>query len=161
MSTTHEKDAALAGIHAQPIVAKPTDQLNQLRGEMNQMVDEFLRRPLARLASLAGDPALNLFRADDHLILEAAVPGFAKSELKLELTRDSLTIRGEKHGQVKHESDHFYHRELRTHVLERTVRLPLEIDPKRVEADLRDGILKLTMPLVDPATHQSITIELK
>lgn len=159
MPTSQQKEVALPEIHAQP--TRPIDQLNQLRGEMTQMMDEFLRRPLARLASMAGDPALNLYRLDDRLILEAAVAGFTKADIKLQVTRDHVTIKGEKHAQDRHDSFHFFHRELRTHLLERTLRLPLEIDPKNVVAELQDGILKLTMPLVDPSTHEAVTVDLK
>ena len=86
--------------------------------------------------------------ADDHLTVKAEVPGFSAKELKLSVEPDRLFIRGTKEATKKDEKENTVYTERRSEEMFRTLYLPAEIDPEKVTAELKDGVLNMMMPKV-------------
>jgi HSP20 family protein len=92
-----------------------------------------------------------------NLRLSALVPGLAENELDITVTSDLLTVKGER----KLEAPEGYtkvRQERGTYAFNRSFRLPVRIDSKRVEAKLVNGILTITLPKAEEATPQKIAV---
>jgi len=85
---------------------------------------------------------------DDHLTVKAEVPGFNAQELKVSVEPDRLFIRGTKESTKKDEKENTVYTERRSNEMFRTLYLPAEIDPEKVTAELKDGVLNMMMPKV-------------
>jgi HSP20 family protein len=102
-------------------------------------------------------PPLNIFRKGDDLILIAEVPGISKSDLELQVKGRTIRLSGTK--QVKYaENASLHRRERLTGRFDRSVTLPVEIDPDGVKAECRDGILALFLPRAEQDKPRSIKI---
>lgn len=106
-------------------------------------------------------PAVDVVRDNDNLVLRANVPGIKPEEIEIKVEDDVLTISGE-HEETKEETDKPYvRRERRYGAFTRTMPLPQGVDPKKIGAETRDGVLEVTIPLPKEAAHEPVTIKAK
>src|SRR3954467_2289366 len=91
-----------------------------------------------------GFPAINVYAHQDGIVITAELPGVKEDELDITVHRDTVTLRGERQDQIS-EAGGYHHRERRSGPFGRTFSLPFQVDPERVEAKLRNGILTLTL----------------
>src|SRR5262245_38119791 len=93
-------------------------------------------------------PSCELHERNDELIVTVEVPGLRPEDLDLMLTREGLTIRGEKREgrDDKRRGAHVSERRYGSFV--RTVQLPPGVDRDRAEARVVDGVLTVRLPKV-------------
>jgi HSP20 family protein len=103
-------------------------------------------------------PAINLWSNSDDAILTAELPGVEDKDIDLAINGDIFSLKGErKFEEVKEEEG--YHRQERFNgKFSRTIKLPFAIDSNAVEAKLKDGILKVTLPRAESEKQKKITI---
>jgi HSP20 family protein len=93
------------------------------------------------------------------LIVKADLPGVDPKEVSISVVGNQLTIEGErKHEEKKEEKDYFY-RELSYGKFSRSVALPEGVDPDKVKATFKNGVLEITMPAPKQLTAKKIQIE--
>ncbi|BCS52948.1 Hsp20/alpha crystallin family protein [Geobacter sp. SVR] len=103
-------------------------------------------------------PEVNLSEDEGQIHAEALVPGVEPKEINISLLRNTLTIEGERkppfalEGQVVHRS------ELGFGKFSRTIELPVEVDPNRITAECRDGILHIALAKSENAKPRKIEI---
>jgi HSP20 family protein len=111
-------------------------------------------------SSLSGGgsyPPINIFRKKDDFVLIAEVPGINKSDLDLQVKGRTIRLSGTK--AVKYpEKASVHRRERLAGRFDRSITLPVEIDPDGVKAECRDGILALSLPRTERDKTRSIKI---
>ncbi|MDR3651739.1 MAG: Hsp20/alpha crystallin family protein [Paludibacter sp.] len=92
-------------------------------------------------------PSVNIKENTDEFKVEVAAPGFDKSDFKLELNHDLLTISSEKkvENETK-EGEQFTKREFSYQSFSRTFTLPHTADGEKIEATYDNGILRISIP---------------
>lgn len=104
-----------------------------------------------------GFPALNIWEDGQSLMAEAEVPGLTMDDLEVFVVGNELTIKGNRKPPA--ESKATYHRQERgVGEFTRVVTLPVEVDPDKVEATLRNGVLLISMPKAEQARARKITV---
>ncbi len=130
----------------------------QFRNEMQQMMSSMFARPFGTWwempAMPAIRPALNLFQENGKLVAELAVPGMEKKDIKINVSGHMLSVEGEFKKEEKTQKERSFVSECYSGKFSRSVRLPAEVKSKDVQADLKDGMLRITMPLADPKSHE-------
>ena len=92
-------------------------------------------------------PALDLHETDKEFQVRLELPGMNEKDIDISLSKDMLTISGEKKEEVEENARGIYRLERRFGSFSRTVRLPDNVvDADRVEADYRDGVLTVKLP---------------
>jgi len=102
-------------------------------------------------------PPLNIFRKGDDFFLIAEVPGVNKSDLDLQVKGRTIRLSGTK-AITYGERASVHRRERLAGRFDRSVSLPVEIDPEGVKAECRDGILALSLPRAERDKPSSIKI---
>lgn len=105
-----------------------------------------------------GAPPLNVWSDENALHAEAELPGVAMENIEVFTTADSLTIRGSREAIRRDESERVIRTERAAGAFERSVSLPFEIDPERVSATLRDGVLTVTMPRAQAVLPRRVSV---
>lgn len=108
-------------------------------------------------------PSVNIKEDQDKFTVEVAAPGFDKSDFKLELNHNSLTISSEKkvENETK-EGEVFTKREFSYQSFTRSFTLPQIADGERIEANYDNGILNVVIPKKEEAKPKpSRVIEIK
>jgi len=102
-------------------------------------------------------PPVNIFQQGDDFVLVVELPGVAKSDLSIEAKENAIRIAGKK--EVKYEEDASIHRRERIYgVFDRTIAIPIQIDPDRIRAEYRDGVLALFIPRAEVEKPRTIRI---
>jgi HSP20 family protein len=104
-------------------------------------------------------PRVDLIDREAEILVRAEVPGIDKDHLDVDLTGDLLTIRGEHRKEEKTEEGNVYRAEIARGTFVRTLRLPAEVDPEKVEATFRDGLLEIHLPKLATTKRQRIEVK--
>lgn len=91
-------------------------------------------------------PSLNIIENTEDFKIEMAAPGLRKKDFKVELNGDILTISAEKEKEEKEEKQNFSRREFSYNSFSRSVRLPENCQPDKINAKYEDGVLCFSLP---------------
>jgi len=105
----------------------------------------------------AGAPAINAWRDGSSLFIEAEIPGFRLEDLEVDAAAGALTIRGRR-AEARPEGASAIRVERTATSFERSIALPVDVDADRAEASLRNGVLRVTLPIAETARPKRIAI---
>lgn len=91
-------------------------------------------------------PALNIKEGVNDFAVELAAPGYKKSDFKITTEEGLLTISAEKQEEKNEEKKHFTRKEFSYENFTRSLQLPENSLPEKIDAKYEDGILKLSLP---------------
>lgn len=134
--------------------------LGQLKAEMDRLWGDFLSAPLAwQRTGGAGRafPALNVWEEGDHLVAEAELPGMKTEDVEVAVVGNELTIKGRR-GESAPEGVVHHRRERAVGEFTRSLRIPVEVDSSKVQAEMRDGVLRVTLPKAEAAKPRKIKV---
>jgi HSP20 family protein len=90
-------------------------------------------------------PPINVFQQNDDVLAIIELPGVDKESLQVEAKENTIRIAGKKAGTYP-EGVSLHRRERTFGEFDRTLSLPIQLDPDRIKADYHDGILALYLP---------------
>jgi HSP20 family protein len=94
-----------------------------------------------------GELAVDVYQSGHNIIVKSTIAGVKIEDLEIYLHNDLLTIRGKREsGKEESGSDYFY-KECYWGGFSRSIILPVEVQADHVEATLKNGILKIVMPI--------------
>lgn len=103
-------------------------------------------------------PAVDIFETDREITLLADIPGVKAKDLNIDLRDDILTLDGEvEPPEGKSEVDVF--REYQSGKYSRQFSLSQVIDQSNIDAELKEGVLRLKLPKVEAATPRKIAVK--
>jgi len=108
--------------------------------EMDQVFDHFFGNGGGDVASPLSAPA-SLWEEEGRWCVEVDLPGVKQEDVDITLEKDSLKLTAER--QAPQEDRKFWHQERTYGKIERLITLPETVDPERIEAELKDGVLRL------------------
>jgi HSP20 family protein len=102
-------------------------------------------------------PAIDVYETPDRYIVAAELPGLSREQIELAMADSQLTIRGQRSAAPR--EDAHYHQVERGHgAFARTFEFADKIDAERVTADLKNGVLTITLPKVPPPAARKIDV---
>lgn len=135
-----------------------------LRQEMNTLFDNFFRGfELEPFKGHLGafSPSIDVKESDKDISVTAELPGLDDKDIDVSLSRDSLTIRGEKKEEKEEKGKDYYRMERSFGSFSRTIALPAEIDVNKVKAEFKKGLLTVTLPKTEKAVKEKKKISVK
>jgi HSP20 family protein len=103
-------------------------------------------------------PSVDIFETEKALVLLADMPGVKAENLSIDLRDDTLTLAGDvQPDQNSGEGEIFIEYEVGKYY--RQFSLSEIIDQTKIDAQLKDGVLRLTMPKVEKATPRKIAVQ--
>jgi HSP20 family protein len=105
-----------------------------------------------------GQLTVDVYQTKNELVIRTPVAGVEPEDLDVEITQDSVKIKGKRIREEKVETDNYYHQELYWGSFSRSVILPVEVEADRAEAALKNGILTIRLP---KAREQSKKLKIK
>jgi|SRR5215813_4306448 len=138
----------------------PWTGMTGLRKEMDRLFDRFGEPGWMEMPTLGEwEPKIDVSETKDAVTVKAEVPGVDPKDITLALENGVLTLKGEKEEE-KEERDKRYHRVERAYgAFARALRLPATVDPGKVTATFKDGVLTVTMPKTEEAKGTMIPIK--
>ncbi|HET6955135.1 MAG TPA: Hsp20/alpha crystallin family protein [Vicinamibacterales bacterium] len=104
-------------------------------------------------------PPVDIYQTSDHeLVLNAELPDMTREDIDINIENFVLTIKGEKKVSDGVKEEQFHHVERRYGTFARSFSLPTTVDPNRVSADYKNGVLTVRLPLREEAKPRSIKV---
>jgi HSP20 family protein len=104
------------------------------------------------LAQQAWMPAIEVKEANGNLVVTAELPGIKAEDVKVEVTDEALTIRGERKQEKKEEKEGVCRSERSYGRFYRSIPLPDGAKTDQIKAEINDGVLEIKVPV--PETKQ-------
>lgn len=133
--------------------------MDLFRNQMNSVFNTFDRNYSGNQGwvSTSSYPRTNLDDTGDNLVLVAEVPGVCKEDLQVKIQGNYLQIGGTRKPDNP-EGYKIHRTERESASFSRSFTLPYEVDAAKVEATLKDGLLKMTLPKSESAKPRQIVI---
>jgi len=142
-----------------PITARwnPQQNLDTIHNHLSRFLEPFTRVADEDLVSGAWVPPVDVAETQEKIIVRAEVPGMKQEEIQIEFENGLLTIRGER-KLVKDEGVTFHRVERTFGNFSRSFTLPRTVDPEKISATYRDGVLEIEVPKKEEAKPKQIRI---
>jgi HSP20 family protein len=104
-------------------------------------------------------PRVDVFDGEENVVICAEMPGVEKKDLEISVNDLSVTIKGKTTREEKAEKGEFFRCEIGFGEFSRTLTLPCAVDGSKATAQLKDGILNLTLPKVEKSKRHTVKID--
>lgn len=106
-------------------------------------------------------PPIDVIEHENDVVVKAVVPGVNEDDLNIEVVGDTLTIRGESKETKEDKKENYFYREWRYGTFLRSMTLPAGLKTDKVDAELENGVLTLTIPKAETAKPKAIKVKAK
>jgi HSP20 family protein len=111
----------------------------------------------AGTAGAGSFPPINVFQQGDDFVAIIELPGVNKDSLEIEAKENTIRLAGRK--TIKYDENASVHRRERVvGSFDRTIAVPIQIDPDAIRAEMRDGVLALFIPRAERDKPRRIAI---
>ncbi len=131
------------------------NELWDLRREVDRLFREFIEGP----RNMVYLPALDIYEDEDKIVIEADIPGVKKEDIKISVEDNILTIKAEKKKEEKAEEKDVVYEEIAYGLYAREIDLPHTVDTEKIEAEYKDGVLKISLPKKEEVKPKQIEIK--
>jgi HSP20 family protein len=135
-----------------------------LRNEMDKAFDNFFRGfdvdPFGKMPG-GFQPKVNITDGEKEITVSVELPGIDEKDIDLSLTKDALTIKGEKKEEKEEKGKNFHRMERSYGSFSRTLPLPVEIVTDKAEATFKKGVLTVLLPKTEKALKETKNIPIK
>lgn len=104
-------------------------------------------------------PSFDIKETAQGFVFIADLPGVKQEDLDINLTGSRLTITGRRESEERKEGENYFATERNFGSFSRTFSLPEGVDPNGVGAELKNGVLTLTVPKVPEVQPRKISIQ--
>jgi HSP20 family protein len=142
---------------------EPFRDLITLREAMDRLFEESFVQPRGGLLAPVGPGALavDMYETDDAIVVKTAVPGIKAEDLDINITGDTLTIKGETKVEDEIKEERYIRRECHYGSFSRSLVIPVPVVTDQVEAEFENGVLTLTLPKAEEVKPKTIAVKAK
>jgi HSP20 family protein len=142
-----------------------TDPFRYFQERFNRLFEEAFG-PLATFREepwslTTWSPACDIYETDNEIVVKAELPEVRKEDVHVTLENNVLTIRGERKLEEKTERENYRRVERSYGEFLRSFTLPTSIDPNKIGAEFKDGMLRVTLPKREEARPKQVEIKVK
>ena len=141
--------------------ATPFRELFELQRGINQLFDESFGAPGEDTALKAWTPAVDVYEDQDSFLIKVDLPEIGREDVKVNLDENTLSISGERRveNEAKREN---YHRVERSYgQFYRSFTIPPNVNLEAINAQFKDGVLRLTLPKKEEAKPRQIDVKVQ
>ncbi|NWG02444.1 MAG: Hsp20/alpha crystallin family protein [Syntrophaceae bacterium] len=131
--------------------------LSRLHQEVNQLFNLFSAGADPFFSRVY--PAVNLTEEGDNIYVRAELPGVSPESLDISVVEGRLQIRGERKIVLEEQNASYHRRERESGIFRRTIALPTRVDPGKVSASMKNGVLTILLPKSEEAKPKKITVK--
>jgi HSP20 family protein len=141
----------------------PFTELMSLRQAMDRLFEDSFVRPSRALGALGEvvAPTLDIYQTPSEIVVKAALPGVKPEDVSIDITGETLTIKGESKAEQEVKREDYLYQERRYGAFSRSMVLPGGLKSDKAEATMEDGVLNLTIPKAEELKPKVIKVKAK
>lgn len=134
-----------------------------LQREMNRLFDGMLSRPSGfdsgeTLSDWA--PRVDVIEHDDSFTIRADLPGLKREDIHVNVEKNTLSISGERSRESEQSGDRWYRSERSYGSFKRVFSLPATVEPDKVGAEYKGGVLTVSLPKAAEARPRMVDVKI-
>lgn len=129
---------------------RPAPQINNYREEPQHFSQEELSE---------GQLSVDVIQTPDDIIIKTIVAGVRPEDLDVSISRDSVTIRGNREDDHMVSDNDYIYREVSWGSFSRTISLPAEVEVEDSEATEQNGVLTIILPKIDKERQTKLPVK--
>ena len=106
-----------------------------------------------------GQLSVDVYKTNDHLVIKSTIAGVKPEDIDIAINNDMLTIRGKREIEETVSEEDYLYQECYWGGFSRSIILPCEVQADKVEANLKNGVLTITLPKAKKA--KGIQVQVK
>jgi HSP20 family protein len=136
----------------------PFQELDRLQRQMDSLFQNVAGRE--RYPRRVGVyPLVNISEDQDHIYVRAELPGVNPEDLEITIKEQHLVVRGQRKIPPEEKDVNYHRRERESGFFRRVLRLPAQVDPNKVEAACKDGVLTITLAKPEEVKPRTISVK--
>ncbi len=136
----------------------PIQELDRLQRQMNRLFSDIGGREY-HTRRVGVYPLVNVSEDSDHIFVRAELPGVNPEDLEITIKDQQLVLRGERKIPTEAKPVNYHRRERESGFFRRVLRLPAQVDPGKVEAACKDGVLTITLSKPEEVKPRQISVK--
>ena len=108
-----------------------------------------------------GQLTIDVYQTPSEIVVESAVAGVEPDDLDINVTNDSITIRGRRRRVREVKEEDYFYQECYWGKFSRAVILPQEVDPENASVNFRNGILTVHLPKLNRKKAKKLKVRLE
>ena len=149
----------------------PFSELDRLQNQVNRLFEGYTNtgEPPASAAgnggrtgsapmSRAWSPVVDIAESENEIVVRAEVPGMKQEDIDIELTGDTLTLRGDRKFENEERRENFVRVERSYGRFQRSFTLGVPVQMDGVRATYRDGILEVHLPKSEDTKPRKVQV---
>lgn len=142
-----------------PVHKRGRSSLVRLHDEMEDLINSFFGGWETPFFQRSRCLAIDIADNEEAVVVKAEVPGCKADDIEISVHGNTLTISGEKKLEEQRKEKGYYHLERSCGSFRRDLDLPADVDPEKVEAVCKDGVLSITLPKTEKAKPIKVNIK--
>ncbi len=138
---------------------EPLKDLMALQERMNRFFEETFSRGPQEAEAGAWLPPVDILERGEEIILKMEVPEVDQNDIDIKVEGNILIIKGERRLEEETKTEDYHKLERPYGSFSRSFSLPNTIEPGKVKASYKDGMLRLTLPKKEETKPKQIKVE--
>lgn len=106
-----------------------------------------------------GKLTVDVYQTPESIVVESAIAGVRPEDLDIEVSVDSITIRGSRHRERNVKEEDYFYRECYWGKFARSIVLPQEVDPESASVTFKNGVLTVTLPKLQRQKSKKLKVK--
>lgn len=102
---------------------------------------------------------MNIWASDEGQMITAEIPGVEPDDLEISVTGEILTLSGTRKPDLAGEETRYHRQERGYGRFKRSIQLPYPVDSTKIEANFKNGILKISLPRSEDDKPRKISVK--
>lgn len=142
----------------------PFRELDRLQNEVNRLFEGYTTNVPERNAAPAAasgrlwSPSVDVMENQNEIVLHVELPGLKQEDIDIELTGDTLTLRGERRFDTEERKDNYVRVERSYGRFQRSFTLGVPVQHSGVTATYKDGILEIHLPKSEETKPRKVQV---
>jgi HSP20 family protein len=101
---------------------------------------------------------VDIFDKDEAIVIKAELPGMEKKDIAIDMKDGVLTLKGERFHEEEVKEENYYRKERTSGKFHRAFKMPEDVDPEKIKADFKNGVLTIDIPKPEERKPRKITV---
>ena len=140
--------------------SNPFEMLLRLQDDVNRALSprEGTGSRREHVSQRVWSPSIDVLEDSEKIVIKADLPGIKQDEIDIELTGDTLTLKGERKFEDEERRENYVRVERQYGAFQRTFTIGVPVEADKVSASYRNGILELTVPKAEATRPKKVQI---
>ena len=136
---------------------RPFREAVSLRDAMDRLFEDSVITPKTSSAM----PKIDIKETKNTIVVSAELPGIDENNVDIEIIDNIMTISGEKADEKVEEGEGYHYKESHSGAFQRSFSLPTDVKAEKAEAEMKNGVLIITVPKMEPKKAKKVSIKTK